>query len=318
MKGFDAEFRDLDHYIRVITDRIWEGHRIDDIHRYYGADCAVETPSAVSIGVEPVIAGTRATLVAFPDRRLLAEDVIISGDEDHGFLSSHRIFSPMTHAGQGVFGPPSGRAVYARTVADCVCVNNRVVHEWLVRDQAAIARQIGRHERDLAQDWLDQGGRWHKPAMPPAPGGYVSCVDTQEPAAASADVLRRLWPDADSHGLTRTHDASAIAALPCGLAAAGLLAIQDFWRGMTGALTDARFQVEHLVANPRQGRATALAMRWRVQARHSGAGRYGQATGRQVEVMGISHAEIEAGLVVREWHLIDDVAVWMQLLDPRA
>ena len=65
-------------------------------------------------------------------------------------------------------------------------------------------------------------------------------------------------------------------------------------------------------------RATALAMRWRLQARHSGAGRYGQATGRQVEVMGISHAEIEAGLVVREWHLIDDVAVWMQLLDPRA
>lgn len=317
MKGFDAEFHDLDHYIRVITDRIWEGRRIDDIRRYYGADCAVETPAAVSIGVDPVIDGTRATLVAFPDRRLLAEDVIVSGDDEHGFLSSHRIFSPMTHAGPGVFGPPSGRAVYARTVADCVCVNNRIVHEWLVRDQAAIARQIGRHERDLAQDWLDQRGRWDKPAMPPVPGSYVSFIDTQAPAAAYADVLRRLWTTADVHGLARTHGANAIAALPGGLAAAGLPAIQGFWRDMTGALTDAHFQVEHLVANPRPGRATVLAMRWRVQALHGGAGRYGLPTGRPVEVMGISHAEVEAGLVVREWHLIDDVAIWMQLLDPR-
>ncbi len=318
MKGFDAEFHDLDHYIRVITDRIWEGRRVDDIRRYYGEGCAVETPAAVSIGIDPVIDGTRATLLAFPDRRLLAEDVIISGDEEQGFLSSHRIFSPMTHAGPGVFGPPSGRAVYARTVADCVCVDNRIVHEWLVRDQAAIARQIGRHERDVAQDWLDQRGRWHKPAMPPAPGGYRSFVDTQEPAAAYGDMLRRLWTDGGLHDLARTHHANAIAALPGGLAAAGLPAIQDFWRGMTDALTLAQFEVEHLVANRRQGRATALAMRWRVQARHGGTGRYGQATGRPVEVMGISHADIEGGLVVREWHLIDDVAIWMQLLSPRA
>ncbi|MFM2187226.1 MAG: hypothetical protein RIR43_1798, partial [Pseudomonadota bacterium] len=80
MKGFDPEFQNLDHYIRVITDRIWEGRRLEDIRRYYGGDCAVETPSSVSIGIEPVIEGTRRTLQAFPDRRLLAEDVIISGD----------------------------------------------------------------------------------------------------------------------------------------------------------------------------------------------------------------------------------------------
>ena len=79
MKGFDAEFRDLDHYIRTITDRIWEGGRVDDIHRYYSADCAVETPSGVSIGAAAVVAGTRSTLAEFPDRRLLAEDVVIPG-----------------------------------------------------------------------------------------------------------------------------------------------------------------------------------------------------------------------------------------------
>ena len=31
----------------------------------------------------------------------------------------------------------------------------------------------------------------------------------------------------------------------------------------------------------------------------------------------VSLAEFEAGLVVREWHLIDDVATWMQVLAAR-
>jgi predicted ester cyclase len=34
--------------------------------------------------------------------------------------------------------------------------------------------------------------------------------------------------------------------------------------------------------------------------------------------MGITHAEFENGQVVREWHLIDDVAIWMQVLDRRS
>ena len=62
MKGFDAEFSNLDHYIRVITARIWEGRRIDDIRLYYSDPCVVETPMSVSSPVEDVVTGTRATL----------------------------------------------------------------------------------------------------------------------------------------------------------------------------------------------------------------------------------------------------------------
>lgn len=314
MQGFDPEFLDLDHYIRVITDRIWEGRRIEDIQRYYGEGCAVETPAGVSIGIQPVIDGTRATLAAFPDRRLLAEDVIVSGDDVRGFLSSHRIASPMTHAGAGAFGPPSGRPVFARTIADCVCIGNRVVHEWLVRDQAAIARQIGRHEREVAQQWLDERGGWLKPPMPPAPAPYVSFVDPHPLAQSYAESLRQAWGLAAGAGLAASHADDVISALPGGEAAVGRVALQAFWRGMSAALCATELSIEHLVANERPGRATALALRWRVQTRHDGAGRYGAATGHRVEVLGISHAEVERAQVVREWHLIDDVAVWMQIL----
>jgi predicted ester cyclase len=331
MKGFDAEFLDLDHYIRVITDRIWEGRRIDDIVRYYGADCAVETPASVSIGTQPVVDGTRATLLAFPDRRLLAEDVIVSGDEDTGFLSSHRIFSPMTHAGPGVFGPATGKPVFARTIADCVCINNRIVHEWLVRDQAAIARQIGLHERDLAQRWLDARGGFDKAGMPPAPAPYRSFIDTGAIAQSYAQGLQQQWAARRSASagpthhaqrmasLQATHSAQCITALPGANVALGLGAIANFWADLCGALTPEQVVIEHLVATPRRGRATALALRWRAHTKHTNhldSGRYGPATGRAVEVMGITHADVVDGKVVREWLLIDDVAVWMQVLTP--
>ena len=318
MKGFDAEFRDLDHYIRVITDRIWEGRRVDDIRRYYSDDCAVETPSSVSIGVQPVIDGTRATLVAFPDRRLLAEDVIISGDEEGGFLSSHRILSPMTHAGPGVFGPPTQRGVFARTIADCVCINNQIVHEWLVRDQAAIARQIGLHERDLAQRWLNERGGFGKSTMPAAPAPYVSLVEQSQLAQDYAAVYGRLWTARDTSLLASGCNQQVIAATPGGQTVLGVPALAAFWASVIDCFAQVQFEIEHLVTNAREGRATSVAMRWRVRATHSGAGRYGAPTGRLVEVLGISHADVQQGRIVREWVLMDDVAIWMQVLKPQS
>ena len=320
MKGFDAEFINLDHYIRVITDRIWEGRRIDDIALYYSDDCAVQTPSHVSIGIEPVISGTKATLIAFPDRRLLAEDVIISGDEHSGYLSSHRIFSPMTHAGDGSFGPPSFRPVFARTIADCVCINNKIVHEWLVRDQAAIARQIGLNEQIIAKRWLAQRGNAKKAPMPPAPGGYVSFIDAHPLAQRYSQYYQTLWSqtqtDSAAAGLTaQTHHENVIVAVPGGETRVGTAALAKFWTSIKQALPSASCSIEHLVANERAGRATSVAIRWRVQAAHSGLGHYGEPGGANLEIMGICHADFIGDQIVREWVLFDDVAVWMQIYD---
>ena len=331
MVGFDPEFRDLDHYIRLITERIWEGRRLDDIHRYYSDPCIVETPSSVSTRVEDVIAGTKATLAAFPDRRLLAEDIIQSGDAQGGYLSSHRIISTMTHLGEGAFGKPTGNKIHVRAIADCVCKDNRIVHEWLVRDQAAIARQIGLHESELAQQWLNERGGFNKPAMPAAPAPYTSHIDGSALAQAYAQTYEQLWCGPGSRGaeaetaeatLLTTHMSHVITALPGGETAVGLPALAAYWQGMRQAFPQGRFTVEHLAVNQRllgeHDSKTVIAMRWRLQAEHQGGTRYGSATGREVEVLGISHAELEQGRVVREWLLIDDVALWMQVLQARA
>ncbi|MFN0160094.1 MAG: ester cyclase [Burkholderiales bacterium] len=315
MKGFDAEFRDLDHYIRVITDRIWTDGRIDDIARYYDPECVVETPSGSQRGAAAVVQSTRATLAAFPDRRLLAEDVIVSGDAENGFHSSHRILSPMTHVGAGPFGAPTGRRVHVRTVADCVCRNNRVVHEWLVRDQAAIARQIGREPRALAQAWLDAtpGAMRAAPTLAPAP--YRNLVCSEKFAQDYATAFRETWEGAGPQALASTHAREVIAVLPGDSAASDREALCAYWDQMRNALADARLVIEHLATAPRPGR-TALAMRWRLAARHGGPGRFGSPTNRRVDILGITHAEAGPRGIEREWILIDEIAIWMQLLEP--
>ena len=314
MAGFDPEFRDLDHYIRVITARIWEGRRIDDIYTYYADPCIVETPSFVSSSVQDVVSGTKATLAQFPDRRLLAEDIIESGDAEAGFLSSHRVISTMTHLGDGNFGRATRCKIHVRTIADCVCKDNRIIHEWLVRDQAAIALQIGIAPRALAQRWLDERGRWTKPAAGAAPVGYRSHISRDPVAQNYASAIHDF---ANCKGKPSLAYDDAVHHLgPGNQTRYGQDEVAESWQKMFSALAIQSFDIEHLAMQRGEGRADRTALRWRAIATHIGAGRYGEPTGKTVEIMGINHAEFFNGRVLREWVLIDDIALWMQILTP--
>lgn len=335
MKGFDAQFRDLDHYIRVITERIWEGRRIDDIRLYYSDPCIVETPGAVTNAVQDVIKGTEATLAQFPDRRLLAEDIIKSGDEIDGLLSSHRVISTMTHTGTGAFGAPGGKRVHVRTIADCVCKNNQIVHEWLVRDQGAIARHIGLEPRALAQRWLDERG-WIKPVAAAPPAGYRSHVSAEPLALRYAEAVRDFALSAardpvQTATLTaRAYDDAVHHIGPGGTTRYGQDEVGRFWADLFAAFKVQDFTVEHLALNRgddsmhpahhdrrthRADRADRAALRWRAKACHAGDGLFGSASSREVEIMGINHVEFFRGRVMREWVLLDELALWMQVLD---
>ena len=318
MKGFDAEFRDLDHYIRLITERIWEGGRTEDIRRYYGDPCIVETPMSVSTSIEDVVGGTYAAKAVFPDRRILDEDVIQSGNETVGYLSSHRGISTMTHLGDGIFGPPTGRRIHARTVADCVCIDNRIVHEWLVRDQAWIALQIGTTPRALGQRWLNERGGWSKPPAGPVPAPYFSHISQDSLATAYAVALAQVV-----HGgalEVSLYDRAVQQFAPGGAIHYGPFEAADFWSSVFGALRTTHFTLEHLAAQrdmAQSGRPDRVALRFRVQALHeapAASERYGAPSGRPVELLGIVHAEFVQAKVVREWVLLDDVATWMQVL----
>ena len=108
---------------------------------------------------------TYATLNEFPDRQLLGEDVIWIGNEEHGYLSSHRILSKATHLNDGIYGEATGKTLKYRVIADCACKNNQVYDEWLVRDQGAIVRQLNIDPKQHAAKVIEnQGGKDKCPA----------------------------------------------------------------------------------------------------------------------------------------------------------
>ncbi|MGB0699354.1 MAG: ester cyclase, partial [Parvibaculales bacterium] len=144
LPGFDEEFVDLPHYIIKITDRIWHERQVETIHDYYNADCPIHTLGGDVNGAAQVIQNTYDTLASFPDRRLDGDNVIWSDDGNGHFYSSHLISSKMTNLGESEFGPATGRKILAHTIADCLCHENRIVKEWLVRDYAGIVIQMGR------------------------------------------------------------------------------------------------------------------------------------------------------------------------------
>ena len=127
---------------------------MERIRDYYGEKAPVKTPTSVSEKVEDVISSTYKTLQMFPDRQLLGEDVIGSEDELGTFYSSHRILSSATHLGDGFCGSPTGSKVNYRVIADCICRGNKVIDEWMVRDQSAILKQIGLNHMNSAVSWL--------------------------------------------------------------------------------------------------------------------------------------------------------------------
>ena len=160
MKGFAEKWKDLPEYILGITKEIWEDRGIDTLNHYYTKDIPMRFPEGISIGNQNTINGTLATLSEFPDRQLTGEDVIWSGDDETGFLSSHRLLTMGTHLGNGYFGKATGKRFIIRAIADCSAINNQINDEWLIRDTAGIVKQLGMDPKKFAIDLIErEGGR---------------------------------------------------------------------------------------------------------------------------------------------------------------
>ncbi len=314
MAGFDPEFRDPTDYILGITERIWEGREVGNIRRWYADDIVLRAPTGAVRGNVAVLATTLGTLHEFPDRRLPGEDVIWTGAPQQGFLSSHRLCCWMTHTRAGAHGAATGRVARYRIIADCFVRENQVREEWLARDQAAIAVALGCDAKTLAQRQISAGDAgFYTPTQDPG-GSYRARIDDSGPASIVADAWRRIWGERDLARLADHYAPAATLQGPGGCAYVGVAAIGGFCLDYLSAFPAGTFQVEHLFANQSAGRPTRVAMRWSLDAMHTGPGRFGEPTGRPVHVMGFTHSELSQGRVTSEWVVTDEVAIWKQVL----
>ena len=325
LPGFDPVYRDFVDYIMRCTHRIWEEKNIGLCRTHYGDDCTMHTLAGPSVGAASVVQGTVSALAMSSDRQVIGEDVIWSEDAADGpggrLYSSHRITSQMTHMGDdAMLGPATMRSISVTTIADCACRENRIVEEWLVRDNWRAVAQIGGNPWQVAQGQAaaDRGGEparheWRKIAIAATRKQADCAIPDGHPAALPAALLRLALRE-DLYG--EAAEALSVAAevrWPSNRHGFG----RGYWIGcatqLRAMLHDAVFRLEHVAARPLPGGDIAVALRWSLVGFHRGTGLWGPATGRELLVLAVSHYRLRGGLIVEDVTVFDELAVLRQI-----
>lgn len=317
MRGFSNAFADLPDYILKITHEIWEERGLATLNHYYAPDLPMRFPSGIVRGNQNVINGTMATLAEFPDRKLLGEDVIWSGDDEVGFLSSHRLLCTGTHLGDGDFGPATGKRFQMRTIADCAVKENTIYDEWLIRDVSAIALQLGLEPRAMARDMIIREGGPKACSKPFTPdqdvdGGYNGRGNDNAWGQKLADILRRIM-DKDFAVIPAEYDRACHIHHPGDRYKIGHEGADRLWVALRSAFPTAQFDIHHQIGREDPMLSPRAALRWSLDGAHDGNGLFGPATGAQVHIMGFTHAEFGPWGLRHEYTLFDEVAIWKQI-----
>lgn len=319
--GFGEEYSDIVDYILRCTHRIWEQKDVGLIATHYGADIVVHMMTGPALGMDDVIAGTSRTLSAFPDRTLTGEAVIWSAEEGGAYLSSHRITSTATNLGTSELGPATGRRITFTTIADCLCKENLIIEEWLVRDYSHMALQLGYRPRAVARTHAasdkakGEKAAWRKAAMARVADSPQSAFSNHAMPNPAID------PHAFAHaffdqiiGLRRygrvreVYSPAAHWAGPGGRRLFGWGEIAGWFTAIIGSFGNARLNIQHVAAVD-----DMIAVRWELTGKHDGSALYGPATGEPVYILAVTHWRIDHGMIVDDVTVFDEIALMRQM-----
>ncbi len=317
MKNFSPEFKTPEHYIIDITYKIWEERGVGRIRDWYAADGPIRTPHGETHSVEAVVQSTLETLHEFSDRKLLPEDIII-GNKTEGFLSSHRVRSTATHLGDGFFGLATNRPIMMLTIADCLCQDNQVVEEWLVRDQAGMALQLGRDPIEIGialgkkkPEAYNVGNaamtsRWADPEG-------ITSIGDKEISNQIIKTYDAIWNDKNLSIMDENYDRAIRLEGPSGHLSYGRFRTGSLFDSILASIPYGRFEPHHIIVQQEEEKAIRAALRWSYCGSHEGSGRYGAPSGVPLALLGISHFELRKGKIVNEWLLLDETAIYAQI-----
>jgi predicted ester cyclase len=325
LPGFNKEFVDFPDYIIRITDRIWHQRKVDLCLDYYSQDCMIHTLAGEVRGADTVVANTHATMAAFPDRRLEADNVIWSDDGPDGFYSSHLITSLMTNLGPSEFGPATGKRVRILTIADCACRDNRIYEEWLVRDNLGLVLQLGLDPASIVAVQVDRDESegfslidFHQvdfeavakcePVQQEIPSNWAS-----NPQVYAAGILVAIWSPTFETAVVAHYDFRAKGYYPGDRSLYGPKDFTEFLTSVREAFSDLQIRVEHTASVPYLDGGWDVAIRWSLAGRHTGHGRYGEPTGALVYILGATQYRLISGQVHADWTVWDDLAVMRQI-----
>lgn len=323
LQGFDDDYVDIVDYIVRSTYKIWEQKGIGRIYDHYRHNAIIHTTEGTTYGRDKVIADSIKTMAAFPDLRLYTDAVVWSGNDQDGFYTSHHITWVGHNTGPSIYGPPTGRKVVRQGIADCFVKENRIVEEWIARDELSLIRQLGFDEQALVREMTEPddaaqpsgeiervAGQATPEELPPKPSGDFDIEDFVRRS------IHEIWNWRLLNKIDEYYDENYVCYTCPDRELYGLGNLRAYVLSLLAAFPDAKMSADHVcwIGNERDGYRSAL--RWTLQGTHEGPGVYGKPTGKRIRLLGITHHEIQKGKFVREWTTFDEFALRKQLNKP--
>lgn len=325
MKGFEPTYVNIIDYIVRITHRIWEEKDIGYIYDTYSHDCTVWDDLGLQYGRDKIVADTVHTNGAFPDIRLVADEVVWAGNETVGFHTSHRTKILGTNTGFSRFGPPTGKRIQLWCMANCVARENEIFHEHVLYDTAGLVQQLGFDVQETAARMADL--RIAAPqltnflaAEPKRLSGQgkpetIAIPDTpsDDPDAFIRAAFHTIWNRRNFGAIDQVYAPNAVSQLTAGRVYRGTGQLRSFALSLVAMFPDLNLTIDDVywMGNPTEGYVASI--RWSAQGTHRGNGIYGEPTGKQINLWGITQWAIEGGRVVKEWAMFNEFGIMMQL-----
>lgn len=329
MQGFDPDYVDIVDYIVRVTHRIWEEKAIGLIYDTYSQDALIHTSDGKSYGREKVIEDTIKKMAAFPDLRVLATDVIWSGNEKDGFHSSHRIAWTGTNTGWSSYGPPTNRRATRQNVAHCLVKENRIIEEWMAGENLNVIWQLGLDGHKLARETATaEAAAGLKPPTPTNFGEIerVFGQTTPEPLPPKPEqfevenFVRRFFQEVWNWRMLNKVNEYCIpnyqSHVPTNRDLYGLGAYKASILGLMAAFPDVMIYVDHICYLGNEQDGYRVAVRWWLQGTHTGPSAYGAPSGKRIQLLGFTHFLLKDGKFVKEWTFFDEFALLKQIYWP--
>jgi predicted ester cyclase len=328
MRGFEAGYRNIIDYIVRITYRIWEDRDVDYIGDTYSDDSCVYDDYGLQFGNQKIIADTHHTTAAFSNIRLLADEIVWAGDDEVGFHTSHRTLIRGTNDGDSKYGPATGRDVDVLVIANCVSRDNVIFLEHVLYNNSALLRQLG-HDLDTMAaamaraapaGWPRDAANWQglrTAASPAEPLCISEPVDGFDVDCFARSAMDAVWNQGDFEVFSTCYASDFLFHGPTGRRFEGAGAYRNLVGAMRSTFPDLELRVDEVywMGNDKDGYLTSE--RWSATGTHRGAGLYGEPTGQEVQIWGITQHRIINGKIVCEWMLFNELDLMMQIAAAR-
>jgi steroid delta-isomerase-like uncharacterized protein len=209
-----------------------------------------------------------------------------------------------------------------------VALENEIFLEHVLYNNSSLLKQLGLDLKTMAERMAKAPpAGWPRPAA--TWRDLRTATSPQQPLSVSSPVagfdvdgfvrhgFQNLWNRQDHAKIADTYANDFSFRGPTDRAFSGLSAYREFLDALRCSFPDLRLQVDEVywMGNDHDGYLSSA--RWSATATHRGDGLYGPATGREVQIWGITQHKIKNGRIINEWMLFNELDLMMQIAAAR-